>query len=59
MSATTIAVATSSETDDPPPVSRPGHAEPPDPDAMSVHALGHHAREFAIVQAKARHFKQC
>src|SRR6058998_136829 len=41
MSATTIAVATSSETDDPPPVSRPGHAGPPDPDAaMSVHALG-------------------
>src|SRR5260370_31034003 len=42
MSATTIAVATSSETDDPPPVSRPGQAEPPDPDAaMSVHALGY------------------
>jgi hypothetical protein len=60
MSATTIAVATSSETDDPPPVSRPGQAEPPDPDAaMSVHALGHQAREFAIVQAKACHFKQC
>jgi hypothetical protein len=59
MSATTMAVATSSETDDPPPVSRPGQAELPDPDAaISVHALGHHARGFAIVQAEACHFKQ-
>jgi len=26
---------------------------------MSVHALGHHARDSCIVQAEARHFKQC
>jgi len=54
-----MAVATSSETDDPPPVSRPGQVELPDPDAaISIHALGHHARGFAIVQAEACHFKQ-
>src|ERR1035437_8270299 len=40
MSATTIAVATMTETVDPPPGSRPGHAELPAPDAVrSVYAL--------------------
>jgi hypothetical protein len=61
MSATTIAVATKSDTEDPPPVSRPGQAEPPVSDAaMSVHTLwGTTPGIFAIVQATARHFKQC
>jgi hypothetical protein len=45
---------------DPPPASRPGHAALPVSDAaMSVHALGHRARDFFIVQVGPCQFKQC
>jgi hypothetical protein len=48
MSATTIAVATTTETVDPPPGSRLGQAALPVPDtAISVHALGAHARPIS------------
>src|SRR4051794_19894566 len=60
MSATTIAIATITETLDPPVGSRLGHAALPISDAvMSVHALGAHARDFFIVQAGPPQFKQC
>jgi len=53
-----MAVATMTETVDPPPGSRPGHAAVPVSDAaMPVHALGRHARDF-IVQAAPYQFKQ-
>jgi hypothetical protein len=61
MSATTIAVATITETVDPDPGSRPGHAALPVSEAaMPVLALapGRHARDFFIVQAAPTQFKQ-
>jgi hypothetical protein len=58
MSATTMAVATSTETLEPPP--RSGKAALPVPDAaMSVHAWGAAPSDFLIVQAGPRQFKQC
>jgi hypothetical protein len=61
MSATTMAVATKTETVDPLPGSRPGHAALPVSDvAMPVHTWGvHHAHDFLIVQAGPCQFKQC
>jgi hypothetical protein len=54
-----MATATPNETVDPLPASRPVRAAPPASDAaMSVHALGHRARDSFMVQAEARHFKQ-
>jgi hypothetical protein len=59
MSATTMAVATTTETVDPPPGSRLGHAALPVPSAaISVHASGHHAPDFFIVQVAPCQFKQ-
>jgi hypothetical protein len=61
MSATTMAVATMTETVDPPPGSRTGHAALPVSDAvMPVHTWGvRRARDFSIVQAGPCQFKQC
>jgi hypothetical protein len=57
MSATTIAVATMTETVDPPPGSRLGQAALPVPDtAISVHAPGATPAIF-IVQADFTRFK--
>jgi len=57
MSATTIAVATTTETEDPPPRSRPGHAALPASDAaMSVRIQGF--SPTFIVQADAAEFKE-
>src|SRR5450631_2707096 len=56
MSATTMAVATTTETLDPSPGSRLGQAAPPVSDAaMSVHALGRarHARFFSSCRLAA------
>jgi hypothetical protein len=56
-----MAVATMTETVDPPPVSRPGKAAPPASDpTMSVNALGapHIPATFFIVQADLYQFKQ-
>jgi hypothetical protein len=62
MSATTMAVATMTETEDPP-GSWPGHAALPVPDvamSVSVHAPGVvRAPRFFIVQAGPCQFKQC
>jgi hypothetical protein len=58
MSATTMAVATITETVDPPPGSRPGHAAVPVSDAaMPVHIWGVAPACF-IVQADPYQFKQ-
>jgi len=58
MSATTMAVATITETVDPPPGIRPGHAAVPVSDAtMPIHTWGRRARLF-IVQADLYQFKQ-
>jgi len=58
MSATTMAVATMTETVVPPPESRPGHAALSVPDAaIPVHALVTPAG--LIVQAGQWQFKQC
>jgi hypothetical protein len=56
-----MAVATITETVDPPPGSRLGHAALPVSDAvMPVHAWGvRHALDFFIVQAGPCQFKQC
>src|SRR5882757_9578953 len=60
MSATTMAVATMTETVVPAPESRPGHAALSVPDAaMPVHALRVTPRDFCIVQAGPVQFKQC
>jgi hypothetical protein len=55
-----MAVATTTETVEPPPVSWPGQAALPVSDAaISVHALERaHARDFFIVQAGPFQFKQ-
>jgi hypothetical protein len=61
MSATTIAVATMTDTVDPLAGSGPAHAALPVSDAaMSVHALRSASRPgFFIVQADFVQFKQC
>jgi hypothetical protein len=65
MSATTMAAATTTETVDPLPGSRPGQAALPVSDAamliqaLSVKASGVMPLSFFIVQAAPRQFKQC
>jgi hypothetical protein len=60
MSATTMAVATTTDTVEPLLGKRPGNAALPVSDAaMSVRASGHLARDFFMVQAGTRQFKQC
>src|SRR3981189_1672504 len=58
MSATTMAVATMTETVVPAPESRPGHAALSVPDA-AMPRLTRHARDSFIVQAGPVQFKQC
>jgi hypothetical protein len=59
MSATTMAVATSTETVEPLPGSRLGHAALPVlDDAISVYTPGHRAPDFFIVPTALCQFKQ-